>query len=33
MSVEVADGATETLHTAGATIQDVDMTPGRGVPP
>lgn len=27
-SVEVADGAAETLHTAGATIQDVDMTPG-----
>ena len=27
-SVEVADGATETLRTAGAAIQDVDMTPG-----
>jgi membrane-bound serine protease (ClpP class) len=28
MRVQVADGATETLHTAGAAMQDVDMTPG-----
>jgi membrane-bound serine protease (ClpP class) len=26
--VETADGSTATLHTAGAAIQDVDMTPG-----
>jgi len=30
MSVQVADGATVTVHTAGAAIQNVDMTPGVG---
>jgi membrane-bound serine protease (ClpP class) len=28
MSVQVADGASVTVHTAGASIRDVDMTPG-----
>jgi membrane-bound serine protease (ClpP class) len=28
MSVQVVDGATATVHTAGASIADVDMTPG-----
>jgi membrane-bound serine protease (ClpP class) len=28
MSVQVADGASATVHTAGASIRDVDMTPG-----
>jgi membrane-bound serine protease (ClpP class) len=30
MTVQVADGATATLPTAGAAIRDVDMTPGIG---
>src|SRR4029079_9347864 len=28
MTVQVADGASVTVHTAGASIRDVDMTPG-----
>jgi membrane-bound serine protease (ClpP class) len=30
MSVQIADGATVTVQTSGASIQDVDMTPGVG---